>query len=187
MKSYREALLLVTIISLGVVLVAATRTSTSANSIVTPANVTIADDPCAALTPGAFTDVIAAIDRSRAAADNDVAANGSSGAYASAARDNVAKLMEARDRIVALQTALGEHLRSPHLTNATSAYTIHEPKRTPEVVASLYSARHWASVSAANHRSDDARKSFELTTQAIALVEALGANGGRCYMSGYFR
>lgn len=119
-------------------------------------------------------------------ANNDAAANGSAGAYASAARDNVARLTTAYDKMVALQTWLtNENLGSPHVTNATAAYNVHGYTR--EALASMYEARHWATVSATNHRSADARSSFDLTTNAIAGAEALGANGGRCYMSGYFR
>jgi hypothetical protein len=186
MKKHRYALL-VTIMAFSIGFAVISRVSTSADSTNGSTKVaTSADDPCAALTPGAIKNVISAIDRSRAVANNDAAANGSSGAYASAARDNVARLTTAYDKMVALQTWLAsENLGSPHVTNATAAYNVHGYTR--EAVSSMYEARHWATVSATHHRSTDARNSFDLTTNAITAAEALGANGGRCYMSGYFR
>jgi hypothetical protein len=187
MKHFRQILIL-TVTTLGLVGVqtVVSRSSTSTNDSATATAGTVVDDPCAALTPAAIKAVIAAIDRSRIKANADAAANGTGGEYASAARDNAARLSAAYDKMVALQTWLAnENLGSPHVTNATAAYNVHGYTR--EALGSMYEARHWATVSAAHHRSSDARNSFDLTTEAIALAESLGANGGRCYMSGYFR
>ena len=61
----------------------AARTNTTTAPIDGPA-------PCASLTPAAIQHVIDVIAQSRTKAESDVAANGVSGAYASAARDNLA-------------------------------------------------------------------------------------------------
>ena len=65
------------------------------------------------------------------------------------------------------------------------AYNIHGYVR--EVVGPLHHARHWATISAAYHKSTDARDSYELTSQALNLAEALGAQAGRCYMNHYLQ
>lgn len=139
---------------------------------------------CTSLTPAAIQGVIDKIAESRAKAESDAAAHGTTGTYASAARDNLAYLTEAHDQMVALQTWLSDQeLDSPYVTNATAAYNVHGYVR--EVVVKLHYARHWATISATYHTSTDARDSFELTSQAIDLAEALGVQGGRCYMYGY--
>lgn len=141
-------------------------------------------DPCASLTPAAIQHVIDVIAQSRTKAESDVAANGVNGAYASAARDNLAYLREAHDKMVALQSWLQTNgLDSPYVTNASAAFNVHGYVR--EVVISLHYARHWAAVSASHHKSTDARDSYELTSQALNLAEALGAQAGRCYMNHY--
>jgi hypothetical protein len=187
MKNSRHISLgLLTVLALIATQASLTRHSISANSETKASANTALEDPCGALTPVAIKNVINAIKQSRDVADRDAAANGSAGAYASAARDNAANLATAYDKMVSLQTWLAtENLGSPHVTNATAAYNVHGYTR--DAIGSLYQARHWATVSAANHRSNDARSSFDLTTNAITLAEGLGANAGRCYMSGYFR
>jgi hypothetical protein len=152
-----------------------------ANSTTAPVD---GPDPCASLTPAAIQHVIDVIAQSRAKAESDVAANGETGAYASAARDNLAYLVEAHNKMVALQNWLKDAgIDSPYVTNASGAYNIHGYVR--EIVTSLHYARHWAIISASYHSSVDARDSYELTTQALNLVEALGSQAGRCYMNQY--
>ena len=63
------------------------------------------------------------------------------------------------------------------------AYNIHGYAR--EIVTSFPYARHWAIISASYHQSTDARDSYELTSQALNLAGALGAQAGRCYMNQY--
>ncbi|MCI0390110.1 MAG: hypothetical protein MOB07_15270 [Acidobacteria bacterium] len=94
-------------------------------------------DPCASLTPAAIQHVIDVIAQSRTKAESDVAANGVSGAYASAARDNLAYLREAHDTMVALQSWLQTTgIDSPYVTNANGAYNIHGYVR--EIVTPLH-------------------------------------------------
>lgn len=143
-------------------------------------------DPCASLTPAAIQQVIDAIAQSRTKAESDVAANGTSGAYAIAAGYNLDYLKEAYDKIIFLQSWLQTNgLDSPYVTNASGAYSIHGYVR--EAVTSLHYARHWATISAVYHKSTDARDSYELTSQALSLADALGAQAGRCYMNPYLQ
>jgi hypothetical protein len=143
---------------------------------------------CTSLTTAAIQAVINQIIASRDKAVKDDAANGAVNGpgYPSAARDNLAYLTQARDKMIVLrdwlQTA-GVLDPPPFVTNASGAYNIHGYVR--ETVVALHYARHWATISAVYHSSADARDSYELTTQALDLIEPLGAQAGRCYMSGF--
>ena len=142
-------------------------------------------DPCASLTPEALQQVIGKVEKSLAKAEGDVNANGTTGAYAAAAVYNRDYLTEVHQDLLFLQswlTNLG--LDKPFVTNATAAYNIHGYVR--EAVYPLHHARHWATISVVYHKSSDAFDSYNLTSEAIDLAEALGAQAGRCYMRGYF-
>ena len=147
-------------------------------------------DPCASLTSAAIEAVIDKIIESRNKAVSDAAAHGVNGRYASAARDNLGYITEARDKMqVLLAWLYGAGVLGvppdppPYVTNTTGAYNVHGYVR--ETVVSLHYARHWATISASYHTSADARDSYELTTQALDLIEPLGAQAGRCYMEPY--
>jgi len=168
----KVAMTLLSFVAACVILVATSRTAAAA-----PLS-------CRSLTPAAIQGVIDEIAESLTKAESDSAANGATGAYASAARDNLAYLQAAHDQMVALQTWLTDNgVDAPYVTNASAAYNVHGYVR--EVVNALHYARHWATISAVYHASADARDSFELTSQAIDLAEALGVQGGRCYMNSY--
>lgn len=145
-----------------------------------------AGDPCAALTTAAIQEVINKIEESRKKAASDAAAHGaeSGPGYPSSARDNLAYLILARDEMIVLrdwsQTA-GVLDPPPFVSNTSGAYNIHGYVRA--TVIHLHYARHWATISASYHLSKDARDSYELTTRALELIEPLGAQAGRCYMS----
>ncbi len=144
-----------------------------------------APNPCASLTPAALQQVIDVIAQSRTKAQSDVAANGVTGAYAIAAQYNLDYLQDAYNKATALQSWLHTNgLDFPYVTNASAAYSVHGYAR--DVVISLHYARHWATISVVYHKSADARDSFERTSQALNLIEALGAEGGRCYIQAYF-
>ena len=152
-------------------------------------------DPCTSLTDKAIQAVIDQIKASLARAMSDDAAHGPAastpGAYPSAARDNVTYLTEARDKMETLLAwlysvgALGSPPGTPptYVSNISAAYSIHGYVR--ETVISLHYARHWAIISASYHQSADARDSYEFTTEALALLEPLGAQAGQCYMEAY--
>ena len=88
--------------------------------------------------------------------------------------------------MAALQSWLSANgLDSPYVANAAASYNVHGYVR--EVVSCLHHARHWATVSAFYHKSENARDSYELTSQALNLAEALGVQAGRCYMGHYLQ
>ncbi len=143
-------------------------------------------NPCESLTAEAIQETIDAIVRSRQAAEADNAANGSTGRYASAARDNLQFLRAAEDKMRQLQSWLRKNrMDSPFVSNSAGAYAVHNWGR--EALVSLHYGRHWATISTIYHQSADAHRSFELTTEAVNLVEPLTAEGGRCYVRAYFR
>jgi hypothetical protein len=145
---------------------------------------TLAADPCASLTPVAINQVIQKIEGSLSFAQQDRGANGQNGYFASAARDNVTYLEQARDKMVALQTWLkSTNLESPYVTNPTGAFNVHGYVR--ETVGPLHHARHWATISVGHHLSKEAKDSFRLTSEALDLIEPLGAQAGRCYMNAF--
>lgn len=152
-------------------------------------------DPCTSLTSEAIQAVIGKINESLKKAKSDDAAHGpgatSPGKYASAARDNVTYLTEAHDKMETLLAwlytvkALGFPPPTPptYVSNISAAYNIHGYVR--ETIISLHYARHWALISATHHQSANARDSYESTTEALDLIEPLGAQAGRCHMEAY--
>jgi len=154
-------------------------------SLIMGAAPTFAADPCASLTPVAINQVILKIQNSLDFAQQDKVANGTNGKFASAARDNVTHLEQARDKMVALQTWLkSTNLESPYVTNPTGAFNVHGYVR--DSVGPLHFARHWATISVTHNLSKEAEKSFTLTSEALDLIEPLGAQAGRCYMKAFF-
>jgi hypothetical protein len=142
-------------------------------------------DPCASLTPEALQQVIDKVAESLAKGESDVNANGTTGSYAVAAVYNRDYLAEVHQNLLFLQSWLKNlGLDTPFVTNATAAYNIHGYVR--EAVYPLHHARHWATISVVYHKSSDAFDSYSLTSEAIDLIEALGAQAGRCFISGYF-
>jgi hypothetical protein len=146
--------------------------------------------PCQSLTNEAIQAVIDKISASRDKTESDAAANGITGKYASAARDNLAYTTAARNKVEDLLTWLhtAEVLGTPpdpptYVSNVTGAYNVMGYLR--EALFSLHYARHWAMISATFHSSADAEQSYELTSQALALMETLGTQAGRCFMDPY--
>jgi hypothetical protein len=141
-------------------------------------------ESCTSLTPVAIQAVIDAIDASLTKADSDVAAFGIAGAYASATHANQTYLRIAKDTMTTLQSWLHDNdLDSPYVTNTSAAYNVHGYVR--ETVGPLHHARHWATISATYHDSQDALDSVDRTSEALALIEPLAAEAALCYMSAY--
>jgi hypothetical protein len=106
---------------------------------------------------------------------SDKTTNGTTGAFASAARDNVTYLTEARDKMETLLAwlytvgALGSPPGTPptYVSNISAAYNIHGYVR--ETIISLHYARHWAMISAVYHQSADARDLMNLPRKLSTL------------------
>lgn len=148
-----------------------------------------APNPCAALTSAAIEAVISEIKRSLGLAESDKTKN-ENNTYGTAATYNVDTLSDARDRMEVLLAwlygadVLGIPNNPPsYVSNATGAYNVHGYVR--ETVTLLHLARHWALVSATWHGSLDAKNSYEATTDALNLIEPLGAEAGRCFMQSF--
>jgi hypothetical protein len=71
----------------------------------------------------------------------------------------------------------------PPYSSANAAYNIHGYARM--TIISLLYAQHWATISTVYHGSIPARASYDLTASALNLVNAMGADAGRCYMRAY--
>ena len=140
-------------------------------------------DPCVSLTPGALQQVNDKVAESLEKAESDVIANGTTGRFAGAAVYNRDYLVEVHLNLLFLQSLL-QGLDTPFVTNVNAAYNIHGYVR--EAVYTLHHARHWATISVVYHSSRDAFDSYNLTSAAIDLAEALGAQAGRCYVRSYF-
>jgi len=142
-------------------------------------------DACESLTPEALQHVVDKVSGSIANAETDVDVNGVTGAYAIAAVYNRDYLVAVNNNLLFLQSWLRDlGLDTPFVTNASAAYNIHGYVR--EAVYLSHHARHWATISAVYHKSPDAFASYNLTSEALGLAEALGEQAGRCYIRGYF-
>jgi enoyl-[acyl-carrier-protein] reductase (NADH) len=139
---------------------------------------------CIQLTPAAFSSLITTLNASLAQATADCNAFCASGAYAVAAKYNRDYLVQVLANVNETKTWLEtNNLALPYVTNASAAYNIHGLAR--DNIATLHHARHWATISAIYHKSSKARLSFDYTSAAITQLEALGENGGRCYVDQY--
>lgn len=139
---------------------------------------------CMALTPAAFDALIQTLEDGVARATLDCNAFCANGAYAVAAQLNRDSLADALAKVKDTKNWLDANgLAQPHVTNATAAYNVHGMAR--DNIATLHHARHWATISAIYHGSSNARLSFDDTTTAIGQLEALGMNGGACYVDQY--
>jgi hypothetical protein len=144
-----------------------------------------AGNPCASLTPAAIQQVIDTINKAHASATIDASANGTTGAYASAARDSLMYVTTARDKMVDLQTWLkANNLDTPYVSNISAAYSVHGYVR--ETMVPLLYGQHWAMISAEYHNSLAAKTTFEETQTAAELALVLGAQGGRCHLGPFF-
>ena len=139
---------------------------------------------CIHLTPAAFGSLITTLNASLTQATADCNAFCVTGAYALAAKYNHDYLVQVLAKVNETKTWLETYnLALPYVTNATAAYNIHGLAR--DNIATLHHARHWATISAIYHKSNKARISFDYTSTAITQLEALGENGGKCYVDQY--
>ena len=143
-----------------------------------------AQGACSALTQPAIQAVISKIGQSRAEAQLDASANGITGAYAVAATYNLAYLQDAEKRFQDLDAWLVSiGLYTPFVDNASASYSVHGTVR--DVSNLLHHARHWASISAVYHTSSSAKNSIDRTSEALTLMDSLGASAVACYVGFY--
>jgi hypothetical protein len=142
-------------------------------------------DPAESLTRAAIQAPIDKINESLKRAEDDNAKHGNAdAAYPAAPNANVGNLRSARDKMIVLRDWLdaGGYF-NPYVSNIVGGYNIQNS--AAETTNYLLVAAHWATISTVYHQSATARDSFELTSQAIALLKPLGEQGGRCYMNAF--
>jgi len=139
---------------------------------------------CSQLTPSAFTALLDTLTSDLALATADCNANCVTGAYAAAAKANRDYLADVLAKVKETKSWLDTNgLSQPYVTNASAAYSVHGLAR--DNIATLHHARHWSTISAIYHQSNNARLSFDYTSTAIDQLEALGKSGGICYVDQY--
>jgi len=139
-------------------------------------------DACSAITPRTVDAWAATIGRALRSATSDARANGQNGAYAVAARNSRDLLDRAKQRVD--DGAAKLRASDPRVTTYSEGGTIKEHVRTSMDL--LTQAGHWALVSAAYHKSTDARDAFEGTMTALGEGQRLYLESGRCFLSNYF-
>lgn len=139
------------------------------------------DRGCESVTPAALQSLAGSIDRALRTARKDATANGTNGEYAVAARNARDLLDRSKQRIEDGKRKL--EASDPRVTTFAEGGTIKEHVRSS--LDWMSEAGHWALISAAYHKSTDARDTFERTVDALAGGQKLFAESGRCYMSGY--
>lgn len=139
------------------------------------------DNPCAEISPRSLDRLQRSIQRALRSAEADARAHGETGAYAVAATNSRDLLARSESRIAdAIEFLRGS---SPSVT------TYAEGGKVKEYVRSTFEwvsqAGHWALISAAYHKSPDARDAFEGAVIALGEAQQAFGESGRCYMSGY--
>ncbi len=115
------------------------------------------------------------------AARADAQANGTTGAYAVAATNARDLLQRSYDRATAMVNFLPSRSSSP--PTYAQAGTIKVYLQT--ILKWLPDAAHWATISAAYHRSSAAMKAFDGATAAMEQGSRLMGEAGRCYTAPY--
>jgi len=136
---------------------------------------------CQSVTPQSVSAYAATIDRALRYANADARANGENGSYAVAARNSRDLLDRAKKRVE--DGAAKLRGADPRVTTYAEGGMIKEHIRGS--LDLMTQAGHWALVSAAYHRSTDARDAFEGTVTALAEGHGLFAQSGRCFLTNY--
>jgi hypothetical protein len=141
-----------------------------------------AQTPCKVLTQPAIQAVITTIATSRSQAQADAIVYGVGGRYAVAATYNLAYLQDAENQLNNFDAwLLSQGFYTPFVNNASAAYNLHGTIR--EISNLVHYARHWATISAVHHGSASAGTSVKNTSEALTLLDPLGASAATCYIS----
>ena len=127
--------------------------------------------PCQALTAPALQQLLDKVAESLAQADQDVAQNGAKGVSTNPALTNHSALLDAQQKLLALQTYLknGGFFNAGFVNNQTAAWNI--LNYIHYAVNELHLAQHHATLSVAYNTSRFALDSYNLTAAAIAREE----------------
>ena len=140
-----------------------------------------AADPCSALNARTINGYQAMLKDALDVASRDARANGTSGAYAVAATNSRDLLQRAYDR--ATQMVQANQKSNPNSTTYAEAGQFKVYLQT--ILTWLPDAAHWATISAAYHRSQEAAETFDKTTAAMERGSQLIGEAGRCYTGPY--
>ncbi len=136
---------------------------------------------CQSVTPQSVSAYASTIDRALRHANADARANGENGSYAVAARNSRDLLDRAKERVE--DGAAKLRGSDPRVTTYAEGGMIKEHVRGS--LDLMTQAGHWALISAAYHKSADARNAFEGTVTALAEGHRLFAESGRCFLTNY--
>lgn len=132
---------------------------------------------CSAISPSSLNAYGGTIGKAHRFAAADAARNGTSGAYAVAARNARDQLKRAQDRAAKAAADLGS---DPGVTTPAEAGTAKEHLRF--ILELVPQAAHWAIISEIYHDSRDAARAFDASITVLAQGTKLFAEAGRCYM-----
>lgn len=141
-------------------------------------------DPCASLNASTLGSYRSLIGRALASARADARANGTNGKYAVAATNTRDLLQRSYDRatqMVKFNQTQGN--RNPNSTTYVEAGNFKAYLQS--ILNWLPDAAHWATISAAYHRSQQAMAAFDGTVDAIQRGGQLIGDAGRCFTAPY--
>jgi hypothetical protein len=143
-----------------------------------------ASDPCASLNAVSIDGYRDLLQRALTAASSDAGANGTRGAYAVAATNARDLLQRAFDRAQQMVTFNNTQVnKNPNSTTYVEAGTIKAYLQT--ILKWLPDAAHWATISAAYHRSPQAITAFKHTIEAMTQGSDLMGAAGLCFTAPY--
>lgn len=136
---------------------------------------------CRAVSSRAMDALATTLRSAYVAASADASQNGSTGQYAVAATNSRDLIKRALDRAARM---ISDHNSSdPRTTTYAEAGTVKEHTRA--IIEVLPQAAHWAVISNIYHNSSDARKAFDLASNALDQGRELFVDACNCYMDGY--
>jgi len=138
-------------------------------------------DECAFVTHEALSDLLVPIDQAIELSDIDKAANGVTGAYASAANTANDYLHAARAKVVEMDDLITQNGNPIYSMGAWYSF------RSAEAWNQLDAGNWWLQVSAAYHHSQEARNAMELAGEAMERAATLRMHAVRCYTDAYIR
>lgn len=138
-------------------------------------------NPCTDVTAQSVQRLQRSIQRALRTAEADTRANGQTGSYAVAATNS-------RDLLARSDKRIGEAITLLK-TSSPGSTTYAEGGQVKEYVRNTFEwlsqAGHWALISAAYHRSPDARETFEGSVVALGEAQRVFGESGRCFMAAY--
>ncbi len=153
---------------------AAATAATQTSALSTPTR-----DECVFVTHAALSDVLVPVDQAIELSDIDKAANGVTGAYASAANYANDYLRAARAKVVEMDDLMTQYGNVIYSMGPWYSF------RSAEAWNQLDAATWQLQISAAYHTSHEARQAMELAGEAMERAATLRMHAVRCYTDAY--